>query len=37
MAGNRSKIVEVLSTMSSRSVDRDEQKVIECKQKAVEC
>ncbi|GMP93589.1 hypothetical protein CsSME_00043353 [Camellia sinensis var. sinensis] len=36
MAANKSKIVEVLSTMSSRTIERDEQKTIEHEQKAAE-
>ncbi|CAL5334658.1 unnamed protein product [Camellia sinensis] len=36
MAANQSKIVEVLSTISARIIERDEQKAIDCEQKAAE-
>ncbi|KAL7184367.1 hypothetical protein ACSBR2_026505 [Camellia fascicularis] len=36
MAANQSKIVEVLSTISARTVERDKQKTIDREQKAAE-
>ncbi|GMP37666.1 hypothetical protein CsSME_00009250 [Camellia sinensis var. sinensis] len=36
MAANQSKIVEVLLTISARTIERDEQEAIDCEQKAAE-